>query len=113
VTHIPKELCPLAKITVDDDSTIDVFELCINGQEIAPAYSEQNDPIIQRKMFVEQVGEEVQDMDTDFLNALEHGMPPAGGMGLGIDRLIILLTGAESIRDTILFPSLKPLKSAE
>ena len=113
VTHIPKELCPLAKITVDDDSTIDVFELCINGQEIAPAYSEQNDPIIQRKMFADQVGEEVQDMDTDFLNALEHGMPPAGGMGLGIDRLIILLTGAESIRDTILFPSLKPLKSAE
>jgi lysyl-tRNA synthetase class 2 len=113
VTHIPKELCPLAKITVDDDSTIDVFELCINGQEIAPAYSEQNDPIIQRKMFAEQVGEEVQDMDTDFLNALEHGMPPAGGMGLGIDRLIILLTGAESIRDTILFPSLKPLKNAE
>jgi lysyl-tRNA synthetase class 2 len=113
VTHIPKELCPLAKITVDDDSTIDVFELCINGQEIAPAYSEQNDPIIQRKMFADQVGEEVQDMDTDFLNALEHGMPPAGGMGLGIDRLIILLTGAESIRDTILFPSLKPLKGVE
>lgn len=113
VTHIPKELCPLAKITVEDDSTIDVFELCINGQEIAPAYSEQNDPIIQREMFAAQVGEEVQDMDTDFLNALEHGMPPAGGMGLGIDRLIILLTGAESIRDTILFPSLKPLKSAE
>ncbi|KRP37068.1 MAG: lysine--tRNA ligase [Opitutaceae bacterium BACL24 MAG-120322-bin51] len=113
VTHIPKQLCPLAKITVDDDSTIDVFELCINGQEIAPAYSEQNDPIIQRKMFAEQVGEEVQDMDTDFLTALEHGMPPAGGMGLGIDRLIILLTGAESIRDTILFPSLKPLKNAE
>jgi len=109
VTHIPKELCPLAKITQDDATTIDVFELCINGQEIAPAYSEQNDPIIQRKMFVDQVGEEVQDMDTDFLNALEHGMPPAGGMGLGIDRLIILLTGAESIRDTILFPSLKPL----
>lgn len=109
VTHIPKELCPLAKITQGDDTTIDVFELCINGQEIAPAYSEQNDPIIQRKMFMEQVGEEIQDMDTDFINALEHGMPPAGGMGLGIDRLIILLTGAESIRDTILFPSLKPL----
>ena len=111
VTHIPKELCPLAKITEDDSTTIDVFELCINGQEIAPAYSEQNDPIIQRKMFEDQVGEEQQDMDTDFLTALEHGMPPAGGMGLGIDRLIILLTGAESIRDTILFPSLKHLTS--
>jgi len=109
VTHIPKELCPLAKITENDPSTIDVFELCINGQEIAPAYSEQNDPVIQREMFEAQVGEERQKMDTDFLAALEHGMPPAGGMGLGIDRLVILLTGAESIRDTILFPSLKPL----
>ena len=109
VTHIPKELCPLAKISKEDPSTIDVFELCINGQEIAPAYSEQNDPIIQKEMFKAQLGEEVQDMDTDFLTALEYGMPPAGGMGLGIDRLVILLTGAESIRDTILFPSLKPL----
>ena len=110
VTHIPKELCPLAKITESDTTTIDVFELCINGQEIAPAYSEQNDPLIQREMFSAQVGEEVQDMDTEFLTALEYGMPPAGGMGLGIDRLIILLTRAESIRDTILFPSLKPYK---
>lgn len=109
VTHIPKELCPLAKITENDSSTIDVFELCINGQEIAPAYSEQNDPNIQREMFSAQIGEEVQDMDTEFLTALEYGMPPAGGMGLGVDRLVILLTGAESIRDTILFPSLKPL----
>lgn len=109
VTHIPKELCPLAKINQDDETVLDVFELCINGQEIAPAYSEQNDPIIQRKMFEDQVGEEIQNMDTDFITALEQGMPPAGGMGLGIDRLIILLTGAESIRDTILFPSLKPL----
>ena len=113
VTHIPRELCPLAKITQGDPSTIDVFELCINGQEIAPAYSEQNDPIIQRKMFEDQIGEEVQDMDADFLAALEYGMPPAGGLGLGIDRLVILLTGAESIRDTILFPSLKPLKTAD
>jgi len=108
VTHIPKELCPLAKITEGDDSTIDVFELCINGQEIAPAYSEQNDPLVQRQMFEAQVGEEQQNLDQDFLLALEHGMPPAGGMGLGIDRLVILLTGAENIRDTILFPSLKP-----
>jgi len=107
VTHIPKELCPLAKINQDDDTVLDVFELCINGQEIAPAYSEQNDPFIQREMFEAQVGEEVQNMDHDFLNALEHGMPPAGGMGVGIDRLIILLTGAANIRDTILFPAMR------
>lgn len=108
VTHIPRELCPLAKLNESDPRTIDVFELCINGQEIAPAYSEQNDPIVQRRMFEEQVGDEQHNLDNDFLLALEHGMPPAGGMGLGIDRLIILLTGADNIRDTILFPSLKP-----
>lgn len=109
VTHIPRELCPLAKLTEDDPSTIDVFELCINGQEIAPAYSEQNDPFVQRRMFEEQVGEERQKLDQDFLLALEHGMPPAGGMGVGIDRLVILLTGASNIRDTILFPAMRPL----
>lgn len=108
VTHIPVELCPLAKLNKEDPSTLDVFELCINGQEIAPAYSEQNDPLQQRKMFEDQVGEEVQNLDSDFLLALEHGMPPAGGMGLGIDRLVIFLTGAQNIRDTILFPSLRP-----
>ncbi len=112
VTHLPKELCPLAKITEGDSTTIDVFELCINGQEIAPAYSEQNDPAVQRQMFMAQVGEEVQKLDEDFLTALEHGMPPAGGMGIGIDRLCILLTGAESIRDTILFPALRPENQA-
>ena len=108
VTHIPRELCPLAKITEDDSSTIDVFELCINGQEIAPAYSEQNDPAVQRDAFMKQVGEETQELDDDFLLALEHGMPPAGGMGLGIDRLVIFLTKAANIRDTILFPTLRP-----
>ena len=108
VTHIPRELCPLAKITEDDESTIDVFELCINGQEIAPAYSEQNDPFVQREAFMKQVGEETQELDDDFLLALEHGMPPAGGMGLGIDRLVIFLTKASNIRDTILFPTLRP-----
>lgn len=113
VTHIPRELCPLAKLSETDPETLDVFELCINGQEIAPAYSEQNDPLQQREMFEAQVGEERQKMDVDFLEALEHGMPPAGGMGLGIDRLVILLTGAESIRDTILFPSLRPLTRGE
>ena len=108
VTHIPRELCPLAKITQDDPTTIDVFELCINGQEIAPAYSEQNDPFVQRSAFEAQLGEETQELDDDFLLALEHGMPPAGGMGLGIDRLVIFLTKAANIRDTILFPTLRP-----
>ena len=108
VTHLPKELCPLAKITADDPTTIDVFELTIGGMEVAPAYSEQNDPDVQRQMFEQQAGEEKQNIDHDFLLALEHGMPPAGGMGVGIDRLCILLTGAESIRDVILFPQLRP-----
>lgn len=107
VTHLPKELCPLAKITRGDDSTIDVFELCIGGMEIAPAYSEQNDPGVQREMFAKQAGEETQDIDEDFLETLEYGMPPAGGMGMGIDRLVILLTEAENIRDVILYPQLR------
>lgn len=107
VTHIPKELCPLAKLNPENPQVLDVFELCINGQEIAPAYSEQNSPIVQREMFEAQVGEEVQNMDHDFLRAMEYGMPPAGGIGLGIDRLCMLLLGAASIRDVILFPSMK------
>jgi lysyl-tRNA synthetase class 2 len=108
VLKLPKELCPLAKISLDDPTTIDVFELTIGGMEVAPAYSEQNDPDVQRAMFEAQAGEEKQNIDHDFLLALEHGMPPAGGMGVGIDRLCILLTGAESIRDVILFPQLRP-----
>jgi len=108
VVNLPKELCPLAKINRDDPTTLDVFELTIGGMEIAPAYSEQNDPDVQRQMFEAQAGEEKQNIDHDFLLALEHGMPPAGGMGVGIDRLCILLTGAESIRDVILFPQLRP-----
>ena len=108
VTHLPKELCPLAKLNLDDPSVLDVFELIIGGMEIAPAYSEQNDPDVQRAMFEAQAGGEQQNVDQDFLTALEHGMPPAGGMGIGIDRLCILLTGAESIRDVILYPQLRP-----
>jgi len=107
VTHLPKELCPLAKITKDDPSTIDVFELCIGGMEIAPAYSEQNDPDVQREMFEKQAGEETQSIDDDFLETLEYGMPPAGGLGMGIDRIAILLTEAENIRDVILYPQLR------
>lgn len=108
VTHCPKELVPLAKQNAEDDSLVDVYELIINGQEISPGYSELNDPIVQRQRLLEQAGEETQKLDEEFLLALEHGMPSAGGFGLGIDRLVMLLTGAESIRDVILFPLLKP-----
>jgi len=108
VTHLPKELVPLAKLSPDDPSTVEVFECCIHGQEIAPAYTEQNDPIEQRERLEHQAGGEQQKLDEDFLVALEHGMPPAGGMGLGIDRLCMMLLGQESIRDVILFPQLKP-----
>jgi lysyl-tRNA synthetase class 2 len=108
VTHCPKELVPLAKQNKTDDSLVDVYELIINGVEISPGYTELNDPDVQRRRLLEQAGEETQKIDEDFLRALEHGMPPAGGFGLGIDRLAMLFTGAESIRDVILFPLLKP-----
>ena len=107
VTHVPKELVPLAKQNTNDDSLVDVYELIINGQEISPGYSELNDPDIQRQRLMDQAGEETQKVDEEFLTALEHGMPPAGGIGVGIDRLVIMLTGAESIRDVVLFPQLK------
>jgi lysyl-tRNA synthetase class 2 len=108
VTHLPKELVPLAKISPDDSSCVEVFECCINGQEIAPGYTEQNDPIEQRERLEHQAGGEQQKLDEDFLVALEHGMPPAGGIGIGIDRLCMMLLGQENIRDVILFPQLKP-----
>jgi lysyl-tRNA synthetase class 2 len=108
VTHLPKELVPLAKLTPDDPNTVEVFECCINGQEVSPGYTEQNDPITQRATLEHQAGGEQQKLDEDFLVALEHGMPPAGGIGIGIDRLCMMLLGQESIRDVILFPQLKP-----
>jgi lysyl-tRNA synthetase class 2 len=112
VTHLPKELVPLAKQNAENAEVVDVYELIINGQEISPGYSELNDPAAQRRRLLDQVGEEIQKLDEDFLLALEHGMPPAGGIGVGIDRLVMMLTGADSIRDVILFPHLKP-KSQE
>ena len=112
VTHLPKELVPLAKQNAENAEVVDVYELIINGQEISPGYSELNDPAAQRRRLLDQVGEEIQNLDEDFLLALEHGMPPAGGIGVGIDRLVMMLTGADSIRDVILFPHLKP-KSQE
>jgi lysyl-tRNA synthetase, class II len=114
VTRLPAQLVPLAKACSDDNSVVDVFELEINGQEIAPGYSELNDPIEQRRRFMEQYertkeeGDNVNEkVDQDFLTAMEHGMPPAGGMGIGIDRLVMMLTGAESIRDVVLFPQMR------
>ncbi len=104
VTHCPKELVPLAKQNPEDESVVDVYELVINGQEISPGYSELNDPDVQRSRLEHQSGGETQKLDEDFLRALEYGMPPAGGIGIGVDRLVMMLTGAESIRDVILFP---------
>jgi lysyl-tRNA synthetase, class II len=112
VTHLPVELVPLAKQNAENPALVDVYELIINGQEISPGYSELNDPVVQRQRLTEQVGEETQNLDEDFLLALEHGMPPAGGIGVGIDRLVMALTGTDSIREVILFPHLKP-KSPE
>jgi len=108
VTHCPKELVPLAKQNADDGSVVDVYELVINGQEISPGYSELNDPDIQRARLEQQSGGETQKLDDEFLQALEYGMPPAGGIGIGIDRLVMMLTGAESIRDVIFFPHMRP-----
>ncbi|MEM7387431.1 MAG: amino acid--tRNA ligase-related protein, partial [Verrucomicrobiota bacterium] len=108
VTHLPKELVPLAKQNEEDPELVDVYELIINGQEISPGYTELNDPVVQRERLEEQAGEEIQNIDEDFIRALEHGMPPAGGIGIGIDRLVMMLTGAESIRDVILFPHMRP-----
>jgi len=107
VTHCPKQLVPLAKQNATDDSVVDVYELVINGQEISPGYSELNDPIVQRARLEDEAVEEIQKIDEDFITALEYGMPPAGGIGIGIDRLIMMLTGAETIRDVVLFPQLK------
>ena len=107
VTHVDSKLIPLAKENATDPSTVDVYELIINGQEISPGYTELNDPIAQERRFLEQSGGEAQAIDHDFVEALEHGMPPAGGIGIGVDRLIMLLTGAKHIRDVILFPQLK------
>jgi len=113
VTHFPSVIVPLARENKDDPYFADVYELAINGVEISPGYSELNDPDVQAKHFAHQVGDkdEQQKMDEDFLNALRYGMPPAGGLGLGIDRLVMMLTGAQSIRDVILFPLMKPRES--
>lgn len=109
ITDYPASLCPLAKTKKEDPSIAERFELFICGQELANAYSELNDPQIQLENFKKQVeGHENKEIDKDYIRALEYGMPPAGGLGIGIDRLIMLLTCSENIREVILFPQLKP-----
>ncbi|MFA5689349.1 MAG: lysine--tRNA ligase [Kiritimatiellales bacterium] len=108
VTRLPAYLVPLANPCADNPAWVDVFELIIGGKEIAPAYSELNDAFEQRRRFEAQCGGDQSKIDQDFLAALEYGMPPTGGMGIGIDRLLMLLTGSDAIRDVILFPQLKP-----
>ncbi len=107
VTRVASELVPLAKLS-PGGKTVEVYELIINGQEISPGYSELNDPDVQRQRLEHQAGgEEEHQVDYDFIETLEHGMPPAGGIGIGIDRLVMMLTGAPTIRDVVLFPLLK------
>jgi len=110
VTHVPSVVIPLARPWKEDPFFADVYELAINGQEISPGYTELNDPDVQEAQFTTQVGDEAekQKIDQDFLTSLKYGMPPAGGMGMGIDRLVMMLLGAESIRDVILFPLMRP-----
>jgi len=107
VTRLPREFVPLAKACPDDPSLVDVFEFVVAGRELCPGYTEQNDPIEQRKALENQAGEDVEKIDEDFISALECGMPPTGGLGFGVDRLVMFLTGCDSIRDVVLFPQLK------
>ena len=115
ITEYPIEVSPLTKKDPEKPCMTQRFELFIAGREHANAYSELNDPIDQRERFMAQVAlreqgdDEAEHLDEDFLTAMEYGMPPTGGLGVGIDRMVQLLTGNYSIRDVLLFPTMKPL----
>ena len=116
ITGHPKEISPLAKSNPDNPEITDRFEAYIYGREICNGFTELNDPIDQRERFLKQVeerangDEEANMMDEDFVNALEYGLPPTGGLGIGIDRLVMFLTDSSTIRDVLFFPTMKPLK---
>ena len=113
ITEYPVEICPLARPTNHNPAVCDRYELFVDGRELCNAFQELNDPDEQARKFKEQLvtnNKDAMDYDADYVEALEYGMPPAIGFGMGIDRLVMLLTNAASIKDVILFPTLKPLK---